>query len=539
MAALSIEGSRSSGQDVRSGNVTACVAIANIVKTSLGPVGLDKMLVDEVGDVTVTNDGATIIKQLEIEHPAGKVLAELAAQQDDEIGDGTTSVVIMAAELLRCANQLVLDKIHPTTVISGLRMAMRECVKCIKKELSTPTEKLGRDVLVNAAKTSLSSKILGTAESDLFANMAVDAVLQTKTIDDYSGKARYPLSSVHILKAQGKSAHESHILEGFALNAMGAAQGMPTYLKGVRIACLDIDLRRTKMKMGVSVLVNNPDEMQKMADRELDITKERIMAILNAGGNLILTTQGIDDTSLKYFVDAGVIACRRVPMKDMKRIAAMTGATLLTSFADLDGNETFEASMLGSADECVEERVRDDKLLLIKGGAKQRSNTVLLRGPNEIMCDEMARSFHDSTAVVKRVLENNAVVAGGGAVEVALSLHLENFALSISSREQIVVTEFADALLVIPKTLAMNAAQDASELLAKLRAKHAESPANKDWGLDLIEGQIRNNLEAGVVEPAISKVKSIQFATEAAITILRIDDLIRLEGENPNEALEG
>jgi len=532
---LAIEGHRSSGQDVRTANVMACSAIAAIVKSSLGPVGLDKMLVDEVGDVTVTNDGATIVRLLEIEHPAAKVLAELAQQQDDEVGDGTTSVVILAAELLRRANELVKSRIHPTTVIAGLRIAMREACKYLKQKLAMPIDSLGREVLVNIASTSLSSKILGSAESELFANMAVDAVLHTKRADVFGGPDKYPLSSIHILKAQGKSAHESQILQGYALNTTRASQAMPAFIKGVKIACLDIDLRRAKLKMGLTMVVNDPEELAKMHEKELEITKERIDSILETGCNLVLTTKGIDDTALKYFVEAGVIACRRVAMKDMKRVAAATGASIQSNLADLEGDEHFEVSMLGEAEEVVEDVIRDDRILLVKGCKFQNSNTVLLRGPNEYMCDEMARSFHDATAVVKRVLENNMIVAGGGAVEVALSLHLEKFAASVESREQLAILEFASALLVIPKVLASNAAQDSADLLAKLCALHSAAqsdPALKDqqtYGLDLIAGQVRDNLAAGVVEPAISKVKSIQFATEAAITILRIDDLIKLD----------
>mmetsp|Transcript_12259 Transcript_12259/g.20919 ORF Transcript_12259/g.20919 Transcript_12259/m.20919 type:complete len:543 (+) Transcript_12259:67-1695(+) len=539
---LAISGTRSSGQDVRSANVTACVAIANIVKSSLGPEGLDKMLVDEVGDVTVTNDGATIIRLLEIEHPAGRVLAELAQQQDEEVGDGTTTVVILAAELLRRANELVKMGIHPTSVISGLRMAMREAVKYIKSNLSSKVDELGREVLVNAAKTSLSSKILGSAESELFSNMAVDAVLQTKQVADFDGaKVKYPLGSIHILKAQGKSALESEILEGYALNVTRAAVAMPAYLSDAKIACLDIDLRRSKLKLGVTMVVNDSEELGKMQEQELETTKKRIMAMLKAGANVILTTKGIDDTALKYFVESNTIACRRVQMKDMKRIATATGATILSSMADLEGDETFDASMLGHADSVSEEKIRDDNVLLIKGCKNRKSNTVLLRGPNEYMCDEMARSFHDATAVVKRTLESNMVVPGGGAVEVELSLHLEKYAVNIASREQLGITEFANALLVIPKTLAYNAAQDASELLAKLRAAHAlgmsdpKLESNKNIGLDLRQGVIRDSIKAGVVEPAMSKVKSIQFATEAAITILRIDDLIQLERQGEDQ----
>lgn len=533
MTSLSIEGNRESGQDVRTGNVTACVAVANIVKSSLGPVGLDKMLVDQVGDVTVTNDGATILRLLEVEHPAAKVLTELAAQQDEEVGDGTTSVVILAAELLRRANELVRARIHPTNIIAGYRLAMREGCKYLRDKLATPVDKLGRDCLVNAAKTSLSSKILGSAESNKFSNMAVDAVLAVKT-PAAGGKFKYPIDAIHVLKSLGKSAKESQLLRGYALNMTRSSQLMPRRVAPARIACLDIDLRRVKMKLGISVLIENPDELNKTQEKELDITRDRIKAVLKAGANVVLTTKGIDDAALKYFVEAKAIAVRRVSHSDLNRIAKATGATVQVAMADLTGEESFDASFLGSADEVYEDRIGDDNILMLRNCKSTAACSVLLHGPNEYMCDEMARSFHDAVCVVKRTLESNSVVAGGGAVEAAVSIHLENFATMLGSREQAAIAEFAEALLVIPKTLAVNAAKDSTELVAKLRAVH-HAAQNDDGkaglqtvGLDLMEGTIRDNMAAGVIEPAMSKKKIIQFATEAALTIIRIDDMIKI-----------
>lgn len=533
MSGLVIDGHRQAGQDVRTGNVTACVAVANIVKSSLGPVGLDKMLVDEVGDVTVTNDGATILRLLEVEHPAAKVLTELAAQQDEEVGDGTTSVVILAAELLRRANDLVRAKIHPTNIIAGYRLAMREGCKYLRDNLATPVDKLGKECLVNAARTSLSSKILGSAESLKFATMAVDAVLAVKT-PALGGKYKYPIDAIHVLKAQGKSAKDSELLPGYALNKTRSSQLMPRRVAPARIACLDVDLRRAKMKLGVSVLIEDPEQLGKAQDKELDITRDRINAVLKAGANVVLTTKGIDDAALKYFVEAGAIAVRRVSEHDINRIAKATGATVQASMADLAGEESFDHSLLGYAEEVYEERIRDDSVLIMRQCKSTAACSVLLRGPNEYMCDEMSRSFHDAVSVVKRTLESNSVVAGGGAVEVALSIHLENFATMLGSREQLAIAEFAEALLVIPKTLAMNAAKDSTDLVAKLKAVHyaAQNDDSKTvlsaFGLDLEKGTVRNNLEEGIIEPAMSKKKIIQFATEAALTIIRIDDLIKI-----------
>merc|ERR1719329_843206 len=317
-----------------------------------------------------------------------------------------------------------------------------------------------------------------------------------KDVDPESGKARYPVKSVGIIKQHGGSAKDSSLIHGFVLGpGMGrAAQGMPRTITGAKIALLDIDLRKTKMAMGVQVVVTDVSKLEDIRKREADITKERIDLILGTGANVILTTKGIDDMALKYFVEAGAIAVR----------------------------------------------ICDDDHLVIKGGKTQRSCCCLLRGANMHMLDEVERSLHDALCAVKRTMESASVVPGGGSVESALSIYLENFATTIGSREQLAIAEFADSMLVIPKQLAVNAAQDATDIVAKLRSNHnaAQSAANTDAdlkrsGLDCVSGKIQNNLAAGIIEPALSKVKMIQFATEAAITVLRIDDMIKLAPEEP------
>ena len=305
------------------------------------------MLVDDIGDVTITNDGATILKLLEIEHPAAKILVELAELQDQEVGDGTTSVVILAAELLKRANELVRNKIHPTNIIAGFRLAMRESVKYVEGKLARDVETLGKEALLQCAKTSMSSKIIG-AEEDFFADLVVDACTSIKTYNDM-GDVRYPIKAINILKAHGKSLKESSVLHGYALNLGRAAEGMPKLVKNAKIACIDFNLQKTKMLMGIQVLVNDPKELEKIREQEFEITANRIKMILAAGANVVLCSKGIDDMALKYFVEAGAIACRRVNRDDLRRIAKATGAQVMLSLSDMDGGETFDESMLGSA----------------------------------------------------------------------------------------------------------------------------------------------------------------------------------------------
>lgn len=407
--------------------------MSNIIKTSLGPQGLDKMLVDEIGDVTITNDGATILKQIEVTHPAAKVLVELSQIQDREVGDGTTSVVILAAELLKRANELVKNKVHPTSIMSGYRLALKESVNFIQKNLAVKTDTLGREALMNAAKTSMSSKLL-SGESEFFANMVVDAMQNVKMVNA-AGQTKYPVKNVHILKTHGKSSKETMLVNGYAIEATRSSQGMPKMMENARIACVDFNLNKYRLQMGVQVLVQDVENLDLIRQREMDICKERCQKIIAAGANVVLCSRGIDDFALKYFVEAGVIAVRRVKKGDLRRIAQNAGAKIVISLADMESEENFNPDDLGFAAKVEERRVGDWEYMFFEGMKEQRASTIIVRGANEYFLDEIERSIHDSLCVVKRVLESNSIVAGGGAVEVALSIYLDDFSRTLGTRE--------------------------------------------------------------------------------------------------------
>jgi len=521
-----------SGHKIREQNIKECLKVFDLIKTSLGPISMDKLIINEVGDMIVTNDGANILKCLEIKHPATKILVNLANQQDEEVGDGTTSVVLLASELLKRADVMIKNKIHSSVIISAFRLAMCYSSYIIREKLSLNIDNYNFKVLLNVAKTSLSSKISGI-NAKKFSTFTLEAVKSVKNSENYSKKFKCQLKIINFIKIEGQGINMSRLIDGCAISGQKIIPEMSNQISPARIICFDSDLKRSRMKLGVQIEGKFNKNIEKIVKKETEIVKKKVLKLAITGINVVLTSKGIDDFVVKLFHKNGIIAVRRVSLDDLKRIAISCGTKVQKVFHSNKFKDTKKSVYFGVAEEIFEQDLNSFKFITIRGCSFCPGNSILLRGANTYLLEEMSRSLVDSISVLKRTIEGKKLVAGGGSCETALSILLEKLSNSVPSREQLPISEYGEALMTIPKILVTNAGINDLGILAKLRVLHLASSGKKNYrcryyGLDLSNGRLQNNILSGIIEPAMSKIKSIQMATEAAITILRIDDFVVL-----------
>ena len=521
---------RSHGEDARKQNIMAARAIAEAVRTALGPRGMDKMLVDTIGDIVVTNDGRTILDEMEVQHPAAKMMVQVAKAQDKEVGDGTTTAVIIAGELLKRAEELLEKKIHPTVVIHGYKLAAEKSLE-ILKNIAIKIDPKDRAILEEIAKTSMTSKIVG-AERDKLAKIAVDAALQI--LEEKDGKFRVNIDLVQVVKKAGESIEDSKFIRGVIIDKEVVHSDMPKSVKNAKIALINAALEIEKTEFNAEIRITSPDQIMAFRQQEENMLKDMVEKIASTGANVLFCQKGIDDRAQHFLAKKGILAVRRVKKSDMEKLAKATGARIITNLDDMSEKDLGEAKL-------VEERkVADDYMVFIEGCKNPRSVTILVRGGTELIVDEVERSLHDALSVVRNIVVNPKVVAGGGAPEIYLALQLRKFAEKVGGKEQLAVEKYAEALEVIPRTLAENAGLDPIDIIATLRAEHDKGHY---WmGVNGFEGKIDDMRKLNVYEPLVVKQQALKSASEAAIMILRIDDVIaasELGKEKEKEGGEG
>ena len=497
---------RTKGKDALSNNIAAARAIAESIRTALGPRGLDKMLTDSFGDVTITNDGATILKEMDVAHPVAKFIVELAKSQDDEVGDGTTSVVVLAGELLKMAEILIDENVHPSVIVEGFRIAAEEAQKHLNT-LSISVKSDDKVTLNKIALTALGSKLISTS-GPLMAGVIVDAILavaQGNQVD---------LDDIKVEKKAGGSLDDTELIEGIVLDKEFVHPAMPTTIEDAKIALVEEALELSKTEFDAELSISSPDQIKTFLDRETEMIKEMVDFVKKSGANVLVCSKGIDDVAQHLLAKAGIAAVRRVKKSDMEKLAKATGGKLVSRLSDLSAEE------LGSAGHIYQKTVSDDKMVYVTECPHAKSVTVLIRGGTELVIDEADRAIHDALCVVRNVVRDGKIVNGGGSPEMAISAHLKTYADTISGREQVAVKSFAEALEVIPRTLAENTGLDPIDIMAELRK------AGAGFGVDPINRKVADFRKLSIVEPASVKKQAISSAAEAAQMILRIDDVI-------------
>ena len=506
--------SETKGSEAQKNNIQAAKIIAEIVRTSLGPRGMDKMLVDSLGDVTITNDGATILKEIDVQHPAAKMLVEIAKTTDNEVGDGTTSAVILAGSLLEHAESLLNQDVHPTIIVDGYRKAAKKA-KQFLQDIADKTSGNDRAILLKIAKTSMQTKLVRKDSSGL-AELVVKAVLavaekegENFLVDD---------DDIKVEKKAGGSIIDSNIIQGIVLDKEVVHGGMPKNIVDAKIALINTALEISKTETDAKISIQNPQQLKSFLDEENRMLKTMVDKVIGSGANVVLCQKGVDDMAQHYLAKAGVLVVRRIKESDLTKLAKATGARIVTNLDDL-----FEKD-LGSAALVEERKIEEDRWVFIEGCKHPKSVTLLLRGGSQRVVDEVERSVHDAIMVVKDVMETPSIVAGGGAPETYAAAKVRSWSKSLEGREQLAAEKFADALESIPLALAENAGMDPIDTLASLRSRQLKG--EKWTGIDVMKTRIANMKSSDIIEPLTVKLQIVSAASEAACMILRIDDVI-------------
>ena len=506
---------RSRGKEAQRNNIMAARVVGEVLKTTLGPRGMDKMLVDSLGDITITNDGAAILNEIDVEHPAAKMMVEIAKTQDDMVGDGTTTTVVLASELLKKAEELLDQNIHPTILVSGYRKAAQKAIEIIGK-VAVPVDIEDKKTLLKVALTSMSSKAVGAAREHL-AQIAIDAVKQIA--EKRGDKMIADIDNIQLVKKTGKSLLETQLIRGIIVDKEVVHPGMPKKKENAKIALLDSALEIEKTEISAEIRIRDPSQMKAFLDQETNMMAEMVQKIKASKADVVFCQKGIDDMVQHFLAKEGIIAARRVKESDMEKLSRATGAKIVSDLEDLKAND------LGMAGIVEERRIGDDKMIFVEKCKDPHSVAILIRAGLERMVDEAERAMTDALSVVSDVIENNKIVAGGGAVEIEVAKELRRYATKVGGREQLAVEAFADAVEVIPRTLAENAGLEPIDVLVDLRSAH-EKEDGKYIGIDVFTGKTQNSLDNGVIEPISVKEQAVKSASESAAMILRIDDVI-------------
>lgn len=505
---------RTRGKEAQRANIMAAKVVAEAVKTSLGPRGMDKMLVASFGDVTITNDGATILKEMEVQHPAAKMMVEVAKTQDDEVGDGTTSAVVLAGELVSKAEDLINKDIHPTVIVDGYRRASEKALQ-ILNEIAVKVNSADKEMLKKIATISMATKLI-SENSDAMSDIAVEAMLQVaeKTSEGYKAD----VEDVKVEKKAGESMTETRLIQGVVLDKEVVHSGMPKRVEDAKIALLNCALEVEKTEFDAKINIQNPEEMKAFLDEEEKMLRDMAEKVGKSGANVLITQKGIDDVVQHFLAKKNIMAVRRASEKDMEKLARASGAKIVTNIDDL------RAGDLGYAKLVEERKIADDKMTFIEGCKNAKAVAILIRGGTQRFVDEAERSLHDALCVVRDVIRDPRIVAGGGAVEIEVAGQLKRWAEKLSGKEQLAVLAFADALEAIPLVLAENAGLDPLDILVELRASHEKG---QKWvGVDPFEGKTLDMMKANVIEPAAVKEQILKSASEAASMLLKIDDIV-------------